>query len=571
MRKIRLLLYATVVASLLLAVGCMDYKEFDKIRIKPFNPAIVVPVAFTDSITLMDMIAGQEDMAQLDFSYPDGRVGFRYTGTVARVGRGLNKSIKELNFTGGKLKGSSVFEFSNAVPTKVTFEAGTTLKGDPSWKSDVSIPAMQGEKQLTVKLPTGGGDMEAPGLDAGEPYTLLFANGVLSSKVTGKISIATGAVMSAETSNIVMTSQSSHNIINSIGVYKGLLWYSGELTDPRVLLKINRKGWPLNATVRCWLDNYKIFTRRDGVKYATLVGSNAAGEVLPFNDSAKKERTLTLEAGKAYDSLEYFVGQTNLGRLTSDWAVDFKTGLIHYDVPGTVLIAREDVHNLVGAWVTLKLPVTGKFHALVKEFKVGGEKEEGVELPDLSTLFGDTSSRKNVNVRASLSDDDTVNLHFNFANAMPFEIYLGVKLGELDPKVVSKEGEELAMQRASEISKEDGSAIDGAKVDDNLTIGQFKFFKAVGSSGLERQDGGWSFAGGKTSNRVTVQVPYKQYEQVRTAGDPKQRRLRALLLLRGAKIEDQGVTVAPRLTDYVSVRLGLEVKPRVEIEMKNKE
>ena len=213
----------------------------------------------------------------------------------------------------------------------------------------------------------------------------------------------------------------------------------------------------------------------------------------------------------------------------------------------------------ISASVALKLPLTGKFHALVREFKAGDA--DGVVLPDVNELLLKDKEKKDAAVKMKLTDQDTVLLHFYFVNGTPFEVYLAARVAG---KNVAERGKPVSsLRKASEIEQNGGSTA----IDDK--VGDFGFFEAVGAAAIDADQRGITKVGGASKKQVTLAIPYSLYEEARKAQTGEAKRLRAMLLFRSPG-NSAPQEVSPRMSDYLSVRLGVEVKPELEIELINK-
>ena len=546
------LLYALVLLPTLLLTSC--YKDFDKVRVKPFKPDLVVPLAAADNITFADMLAIEDYASELDTSYKDKRIGLRCELiTAANSGTPSFKDGGKLTFSSSEPKKiiESLFsvESSKIESVKeITFEKGAVLKSGTN---------------MRLPLKEGGEFM----LKAGEVFTVPDVSSVKIESVPGdgEIEVNKGGILSVRVVRKSFTPIGNLHAVDpkEIKVYKGLLWYSGELTDPRVILKVVRTGWLRNVKINYWFDDcYLEVNDGSGTKKA-LIGKNE--DPLPFNTDGGKDNKGTLDANKDTVEKTYEVNASNLGKLSKDWPIKINLGKFFGEVisPQEFTLGKNEKDGKVTPVVEFKLPFTGRFNALIREFK-GGDKDGNIELPDVNKLLQDSGGK--MNVKSSFAKNDTVLLHFYFKNATPMEIYLATRIGVNNRTPKGEVG-----QKASEIEGLN-SGIDSQKLEEkegSLTIGEFRFFKAVEGAGVSG-DFGFADSTKKKSKVVTIGIPYNDYETARTSTEGRQ--VRALLLFRSPQGDDgKPIIVSPRLIDYASIRLGVEVKPEVSIELINKE
>lgn len=542
------LLYALVLLSTLLLTSC--YKDFDKVRIKPFKPDLVVPLAAADNITFADMLVKGDDTIELDRSYDDKRIGLRYNlKAQANISVSLKSDCEVLVFAGNDQMVESVLNVSRGNVEKIiqlTFKEGAVLTAG----KDVELPLAEGAGFLELQ-----GNKEVT-LQEGKVVDFSQIDENSHKKTTIKVSGAGIESVRVKLGNIP-TQRTGDETAVPIKVYRGLLWYSGKLTDPRVVLHVGRNGWVRRAKVNYWFDNFYLETKK-GEKQA-IVGEGK--DALPFNKVGESGNKGTLEAS-VEDTVvtpPYLVNTSNLEVLSKEWPLTIYTGSAFCKpAEDEVTIYAGEKANNFGTRVEFKLPFTGRFNALVREFKA--EDKGGIELPDVNELLQDSGGK--VNVKSSFTDNDTVLLHFYFKNATPMDIYLATRIGE-NNKVPKGE----VAQKASVIeglnSHIDDEVLKGGAL---LTIGKFDFFKAVEGADASGEHG---TATGSKSKVVTIGIPYSEYEEARKSAAGRQ--VRALLLFRSPNGDDgQPIVVSPRLKDYVSIRLGVEVKPEVSIELMNK-
>lgn len=558
MKGARGLLCAAVLLPSLLLTGC--YKDLEKVRIKPFRPDLVVPLAAADSITVADMLLRDNDMGELDTVGSNGRVQFTYLTsaistaslklgyvkdkvlTVERVGGGKNK-VKESLFEGannGMIK---------AVKT-ITLEQGARVKADPS----VSLTLKDGSLlQLDNITPTEllkDCELDFSGLSNGLKF--------IFEKPEEKC-VKSAVVELQGTPNV--STRDKNNV--KLGLYEGLIWYSGELTDPKVAVTVKREGWLKEAELEYWMEGFYL-TRKQSADSVILQRASSSSRIFPFykKGEGKTKDHASLAAGVDSVSETYAMEETNLNTISAKWPISFNPGTLKCEAVAAqeVTFTKGDaLGSPISASVALKLPLTGKFHALVREFKAGDA--DGVVLPDVNELLLKDKEKKDAAVKMKLTDQDTVLLHFYFVNGTPFEVYLAARVGG---KNVAERGKSVSsLRKASEIEQNNGSTA----IDDK--VGDFGFFEAVGAAAIDAGQRGITKVGGASKKRVTLAIPYSLYEEARTAQTGEAKRLRAMLLFRSPGNSDPQ-EVSPRMSDYLSVRLGVEVKPELEIELINK-
>ena len=541
------LLYALVLLPTLLLTSC--YKDFNKVRVKPFKPDLVVPLAAVDNITFEDMLVKEGDRGELDTSYEDKRIGLEYE--LKTSANSVAPSFKD----GGKLT------FSSSEPKKII----ESLFSEESAKIE-SVKEITFEEgavlnsATAIRLPLqGGGEFV---LEAGKDFIVPKVSSVLIESVSedGAIDVKEGGIRSVRVVGKDFSRIGGTHKVDprEIGVYKGLLWYSGELTDPHVILKVVRERWLRNVKINYWFEGCYLEVKGGSGTKQALIGENE--NPLPFNMEGSTANKGTLDANKDTVETTYKVNASNLGKLSKDWPIRINLGGLFGEVvsPQEVTLDRNELLGTASSEVTFKLPFTGRFNALIREFKA--EDKEGIELPDVNKLLQDSGGK--VNVKSTFTKNDTVLLHFYFKNATPMEIYLATRIGE-NNKVPKGE----VAQKASVIeglnSHIDDEVLKGGAL---LTIGKFDFFKAVEGADASGEHG---TATGSKSKVATIAIPYSEYEEARKSAAGRQ--VRALLLFRSPNGDDgQPIVVSPRLKDYVSIRLGVEVKPEVSIELMNK-
>lgn len=543
------LLYALVLLPTLLLTSC--YKDFDKVRIKPFKPDLVVPLAKADNITFADMLVKEVDLKYLDsISYKDeGRIGLRYdTSTFNKIALMLSPSLEQLTIGDGKVsKEELISDTRNSLEVqKIVFAEGAAIKAD----KEVTLSLEDGSELRLNSVdfcdPLGKGCTLKLPIDAID-CILTFEN---KDKSVEAVEVKIETIQNIGTTPRTMT----------LDTYAGLLWYSGELTDSRVAVKIETEGWTARVgKLKYWVEGSSVKTRVDGKEEEKpLVGQDGENP-LPFNEKGKNEFFAYWEKGATQEE-EYFFDQTSMVNFSKEWPLSYTVGNLAVECKDQVvtLHAGEGPGSLE-AHVALKLPFTGRFNALVREFKA--EDKEGIELPDVNKLLQD--SRGKGGVKTKFTGNDTVLLHFYFKNATPMDIYLAARIGENNKVPKGEVGQKASVIEGLN-SRIDDEVLKG---DALLTIGKFDFFKAVEGADAGGKHG---TATGSKSKVVTIGIPYNDYETARTSTEGRQ--VRALLLFRSPNGENgKPIVVSPRLTDYVSIRLGVEVKPEVSIELMNKE
>lgn len=558
MKGARGLLCAAVLLPALLLSGC--YKDLEKVRIKPFRPDLVVPLAAADSITVADMLLRDEDTVALDTVGSNGRVQFTYlTSAISTASLKLGyvkDKVLTVESVGGvnkyKVK-ESLFEGANngmikAVKT-ITLEQGASLKADPP----VSLRLKNGSSLLLDNsrfqpLPEDY-ELNFSGLSNGQKF--------IFEKPEEKC-VKSAVVELQGTPNV--STMDKNNV--KLGLYEGLLWYSGELTDPKVAVTVKREGWLKEAALEYWMEDFYL-TRKQSGDTVPLQRGNGTSR-FPFykkGEGGSPSYHAPLAAGVDSVSETYAMAETNLNRISKESPISFSPGTLKCEA-----VAAQEVTftkgaalgSPISASVALKLPLTGKFHALVREFKAGDA--DGVVLPDVNELLLKNKEEKDAAVKMKLTDQDTVLLHFYFVNGTPFEVYLAARVGG---KNVAERGKPVSsLRKASEIEQNGPSAIDDK-------VGDFGFFEAVSAAAIDADQRGITKVGGASKKQVTLAIPYSLYEEARKAQTGEAKRLRAMLLFRspGNNVPQE---VSPRMSDYLSVRLGVEVKPELEIELINK-
>ena len=558
MKGARGLLCAAVLLPALLLSGC--YKDLEKVRIKPFRPDLVVPLAAADSITVADMLLRDDDMRELDTVENNGRVQFTYlTSAISTASLKLGyvkDKVLTVESVGGvnkyKVK-ESLFEGANngmikAVKT-ITLEQGASLKADPP----VSLRLKDGSSLLLDNsrfqpLPEDY-ELNFSGLSNGQKF--------IFEKPEEKC-VKSAVVELQGTPNV--STMDKNNV--KLGLYEGLLWYSGELTDPKVAVTVKREGWLKEAALEYWMEDFYL-TRKQSGDTVPLQRGNGTSR-FPFykkGEGGSPSYHAPLAAGVDSVSETYAMAETNLNRISKESPISFSPGTLKCEA-----VAAQEVTftkgaalgSPISASVALKLPLTGKFHALVREFKAGDS--DGVVLPDVNELLLKDKEKKDAAVKMKLTDQDTVLLHFYFVNGTPFEVYLAAQVGG---KNVAERGKSVSsLRKASEIEQNGPSAIDDK-------VGDFGFFEAVGAAAIDAGQRGITKVGGASKKQVTLAIPYSLYEEARKAQTGEAKRLRAMLLFRSPG-NSAPQEVSPRMSDYLSVRLGVEVKPELEIELINK-
>lgn len=545
------LLYALVLLPTLLLTSC--YKDFNKVRVKPFKPDLVVPLAAVDSITFAEMLVKGLDPKTLDFTHDDERIWFgSRTRTTNTSSFRLPSSLKELRVQGGTV---SIHELISGINEgslkvqKIVFAEGAEISAD----KDITLSLEDGtelklngvscaplRKGCTLVLP----------IDASNDCTLTFKEENVSVDSV-EVKIEEQPPFNRNTAPV------------TLDAFNGLLWYSGELTDPRVAVKIEPVGWLARVEkFTYWFEGSSVKTKVDGREVEAPLVGRAGNDPLPFNEKDKHEFFAYWDRGTTKEK-EYFVNQINVGRFSKEWPLSYTLGKFEVDCRGEVVTLGAEKSS-VQTNVGLMLPITGRFNALVREFRPGDDG--AVSLPDVSKLLQD-SGRKG-GIKSRFTENDTVLLHFYFKNATPMDIYLAAKIGGNNKLPKGEAG-----QKASVIEGLN-SGIEGAvlKKDNKLKIGDFEFFKAVGGADVDENNKELGLAD-KTkmkSKVVTIEIPYEEYERARKSIEGRQ--LRALLLFRSPNgTDNKPIVVSPRRDDYVSIRLGVEVKPEVSIELINKE
>ena len=547
------MLCAAVLLPALLLTGC--YKDLEKVRIKPFRPDLVVPLAAADSITVADMLLRDDDRGALDTVENDGRVQFKYVARTIKHSslklsyvEGGILTVKEVN--GFKTLDGNLFDASegNTVKEvkKITFEKGASVKAMPA----ITLHPASGST-LTLNSATF--------TPLGEDYELDFSTLNAGQKFEfehpeDKFVTSAVAVLDA-----IPNASSMDQTNVKLGLYEGLLWYSGVLTDPQVRVKVKRTGWLKDAALKYWMEDFS-FTRKLSGEKVTLQG--ASGSTFPFYEKGEGANRAHVDLAGGVDSVSetYAMAETNLNTISAEWPISFNPGALKYTVESEVTFRKGDSrYSDISASVALKLPLTGKFNALVREFKAGDA--DGVVLPDVNELLLKNKEEKDAAVKMKLTDQDTVLLHFYFVNGTPFEVYLAARVAG---KNVAERGKPVSsLRKASEIEQNGGSTA----IDDK--VGDFGFFEAVGAAAIDADQRGITKVGGTSKKQVTLAIPYSLYEEARKAQAGEAKRLRAMLLFRSpGNIVPQ--EVSPRMSDYLSVRLGVEVKPELEIELINK-
>ena len=549
------LLYALVLLPTLLLTSC--YKDFNKVRVKPFKPDLVVPLAAVDSITFMQMLVKDvADLKKLDLiSYKDDRrIGLRYDAfAFNNTSLTLSPSLQTFTIKDGNVSKDELIpgNSSSLKVQKIFFAKGAeiiankgvtlSLEGGSELKLNSADYCAPLDKVCTLVLPTGSNDC-----------TLTFKN---ENESVDSVEVEIETLSALEGTPDTVT----------LGAFNGLLWYSGELTDPRVAVKIETKGWLARVKkLKYWIEGSSVKTKKNGEEEERPLVGWGGNDPLPFNEKDKHEFFAYWEKGSTQEK-EYFFNQINMVSFSKKWPLSYTAGKIRVDCKGEVvtLHAGEKVGS-VKANVALKLPFTGRFNALIREFRPGDDS--AVSLPDVNKLLQDSGGKGRVKSR--FTENDTVLLHFYFKNATPMDIYLAAKIGGNNKIPKGEVG-----QTASVIEGLN-SGIEGEelKKDNKLKIGDFEFFKAVEGADVEENNKklGLADATKMKSKVVTIEIPYEEYETARTSIEGRQ--LRALLLFRSPNGTGQKpIVVSPRLDDYVSIRLGVEVKPEVSIELINKE
>lgn len=555
MKGARGLLCAAVLLPALLLTGC--YKDLEKVRIKPFRPDLVVPLAAADSITVADMLLRDDDMRELDKEENDGRVQFKYvTRAVKKSSLKLSYveggvlTVKEVN--GFKTLDGNLFDASegNTVKEvkKITLEKGASVMATPAITLTLKNGSSLQLDNSAFKELEEDYELNFSSLNAGQKFEFEHPE----DKCVTSAVVVLDAIPNA-------SSMDQTNV--KLGLYEGLLWYSGVLTDPKVAVTINRTKWLKDVALKYWLEDF-YFTRKLSEEKVILQGASGSGRTFPFYKAGEGATAthVDLAAGDGTVSKTYAMAETNLNTISAEWPISFNPGALKYTVESEVTFRKGDSeYGYISASVALKLPLTGKFYALVREFKAGDA--DGVVLPDVNELLLKDKEKKDAAVKMKLTDQDTVLLHFYFVNGTPFEVYLAARVGG---KNVAERGKSVSsLRKASEIEQNNGSTA----IDDK--VGDFGFFEAVGAAAIDAGQRGITKVGGASKKQVTLAIPYSLYEEARKAQTGEAKRLRAMLLFRspGNNVPQE---VSPRMSDYLSVRLGVEVKPELEIELINK-
>lgn len=519
----------------LLLTSC--YKDFKKVRVKPFRPDLVLPVAEADSVTVMDMLFENTYVKDLVKSDQSGRVKFEYGVQVPLRSNIKLGKVQKLVFTNGVAFG--LLDSKDVEILTLTIADGSQLTAD----KDVTLELEDGNKLV---------------LHQGNPYSInqekgLELKSVQDNTINCSIAITQGGVEKVKVQNKGFTVMSYLPGEASIGSCGDLLWYKGTLDPANLVVDVvKREGWCKDYKIKYWFDNFRLVRKKytDGSEEEVPIEGGPNG--LPLNKLGSSKYTATLEAGKERDSIERELG--NWLNLSSSWMMKMRAGNFHYELVDAVKVdLKAGVENVLNMNLKLRLPLSGKFDALVRQFPKdasGSTTGKGVDLPDVNELLAGASPR----VRARFTDEDTVKLHFYFTNATPFDIYFAVKVGAFDPFPGGA--------AASSIAKNsDGIGKIKLRGDATQTIADFKFVKAVGCP--EVDDKGTSIKGSIRMHEVTVGIPFKEYEAARKSA--QNQKVRGLLLFRTP--EESKST--PRLTDYVKVRMGVELAPEVEIELTN--
>lgn len=554
MKGARGLLCAAVLLPALLLSGC--YKDLEKVRIKPFRPDLVVPLAAADSITVADMLLRDVDTVALDKVGSNGRVQFTYSTSAISTSSlklGPVGALTVKSVGGVKKVEESLFENGNggmikAVKT-ITLEQGTRLKANRS----ITLPLKNGSSlQLDnseFKPLLADCELDFSALSDGLSFTFEKSGEYVKSAV---VTLRDKPNFSTMDKNSV-----------KLGLYEGLLWYSGVLTDPKVAVTVERKGWLKGAELDYWMEDFYFTQKQPGDTVTLQRKASGSTRIFPFykkGEGGGADHVL-LAGGVDPVSETYAMAETNLDDIAAEWPISFNPGKLKFNLDSNQVVTftkGDSEYGNISASVAFKLPLTGKFHALVREFKAGDA--DGVVLPDVNELLLKDKEKKDAAVKMKLTDQDTVLLHFYFVNGTPFEIYLAARVGG---KNVAERGKSVSsLRKASEIEQNAPSAIDDK-------VGDFGFFEAVGAAAIDAGQRGITKVGGASKKQVTLAIPYSLYEEARKAQTGEAKRLRAMLLFRspGNNVPQE---VSPRMSDYLSVRLGVEVKPELEIELINK-
>lgn len=555
MKGARGLLCAAVLLPALLLSGC--YKDLEKVRIKPFRPDLVVPLAAADSITVADMLLRDEDTVALDKEENDGRVQFKYvtraiSTSSLKLGYVQNRVLTVDVVNGFKTVKEKLFPSVESNPfkevKKITLEKGASVKATPAitltLKNGSSLPL---DNSAFKELPEDY-ELDFSSLNAGQKFEFEHPEDKC---------VTSAVVVLDATPNASSMDQTSVKL----GLYEGLLWYSGVLTDPKVVVTVDRHGWLKDAALKYWMEDF-YFTRKLSEEKEPLQGVGGSGRVFPFYKKGEGATAthVDLAVGDSTVSESYAVAETNLNTISAKWPISFNPGALNFKPTDSEVTFRkgDSRYSNISASVALKLPLTGKFHALVREFKAGDA--DGVVLPDVNELLLKNKEKKDAAVKMKLTDQDTVLLHFYFVNGTPFEVYLAARVAG---KNVAERGKPVSsLRKASEIEQNGSSAIDDK-------VGDFGFFEAVGAADIDAGQRGITKVGGASKKQVTLAIPYSLYEEARKAQTGEAKRLRAMLLFRSPG-NSAPQEVSPRMSDYLSVRLGVEVKPELEIELINK-
>lgn len=546
------LLYALVLLPTLLLTSC--YKDFDKVRVKPFKPDLVVPLATVDSITFAEMLVKDLDPKTLkNFKDEHDRIGFSDSSRTFNISSlRLLSPLKKLRVSGGKVSKNELISSnsSNLEVLKIVFAEGAKISAD----KDITLSLEDGTE---LKLNA------APCAPLRKGCALVLPAG--SNDCTLTFQDAKQSVDSVEVKIETHPPFGGNTIPVTLNAFNGLLWYSGELTDPKVTVNIVKtEGWLARVEkFKYWFEGSSVKTKVDGREVETPLVGRAGNDPLPFNEARKQDFFAYWVRGTTKEKT-YNVNQINVGRFSKEWPLSYTLGEFKIDCKGEVVTLDKVGFGSIRTKVELKLPITGRFNALVREFRP--EDDSTVSLPDVNKLLQD-SGRKG-GIKSRFTKNDTVLLHFYFKNATPMDIYLAAKIGGNNKLPKGEEG-----QKASVIEGLNSRRIDDEPLKDNkLKIDDFEFFKAVEGADVEENNKelGLADATKMKSKVVTIEIPYEEYERARTSIEGRQ--LRALLLFRSPNGDGgKPIVVSPRLTDFVSIRLGVEVKPEVSIELINKE
>lgn len=531
----------------LLLVSC--YKDFEQMRIKPFRPNLVVPVAEADKVTVMDMLFRAIDTTYLDKTDKDGRLVFQYTVKTGSSAKRLNK-LKMLEIDKGVIELDSLFGGSAKVELlTLTLSEGAKITSSKT----VSLPLVE-SKQLQLK------ENEEVTLEENKEIDI---KKLASASVTSTLVFSDTAksIEKAKVKNVKLPDidGKSHGAAD-IGAYEGLLWYKGKLTDLSMDIEVTRRGWLKSVGMEFWLENFCVERRVNGETETTVLKANSTG--MPFNEKGKHDKTITLKADSSHFEKNYKIDSAL--DFSKYWLTRYVPGAVNYSVNNAedTVVMKAGESAMIEVNTTLRIPLTGKFDALVREFHAGSDNgKEDVALPDINALLTESSSKVRTSLDTTKTSTDLVKLHFYFTNAAPFDVYFAAKLA--DSLDLLPEGDKGA--KVAEIVSNDTAAISQQKLKENnkdgsLKIGDFKFFKAVDCPQLD----GKGLSTGTTVREVTIGIPFGEYKNARKSVGKQQ--VRGLLLFR----TPDGEVSSPRLKDHVKVRLGLEVSPKVEIELTNK-